>query len=176
MYRACIVVSLNNEYELTNHFINHILSEMDSGIQMVVAIDGLNDVPTLRYLSEISEHYTNIEVMHHTVNLGYSVSNNMAAARADAEYLIFMNSDTFPTKNSLKELIHYMDTHSVVGVTQGMILYPQTNKVQSTGHVFSFFKTAHAYDGASINDPWVNKESERQALCSAFYITRRKKH
>lgn len=66
-----------------------------------------------------------------------------------------------------------MDDSPEVGVAQGLILYPQTNLVQSAGHIFGFYKTTHAFDGLYKQSPIVRKTAERQALGSGFYITRR---
>lgn len=174
MYKACIIVSINNEYELTEHFFSNLIPMITEEIQLIVVIDGLNSINTLQYLNHIAEQHSTIKIINQSINVGYSIANNLAVSYADSEYLIFLNSDTLPIKNSLNTMISYMDIHPDVGVAQGLILYPQTNKVQSTGHLFSFFKTAHAFDGASINSPLVNLEGERQALGSAFYITPKK--
>lgn len=66
-----------------------------------------------------------------------------------------------------------MDKSPEIGVAQGLILYPQTNLVQSAGHIFGFYKTSHAFDGLDQQAPIVHRMAERQALGSGFYITRR---
>ena len=117
-------------------------------------------------------HY-NISIIYNNENIGYSKANNIGAFLSSSPYLIFLNSDTFPVNDSLYQMVSYMDASPEVGVTQGLILYPQTNLVQSAGHIFSFYKTTHAFDGLNQHSPIVNKIAERQALGSGFYITRR---
>lgn len=173
MYKASIVVSLSNEYALTENFFNHIFNIIDDDIDIYTVVDGETDNTTIRFLRETENKHSNISVIFNDENIGYSKANNIGAFLSTSPYLIFLNSDTFPIKDSLYKMIDFMECSPEVGVAQGLILYPQNNLVQSAGHIFGFYKTTHAFDGLDPNAPIVNQIAERQALGSGFYITRK---
>lgn len=169
MFKTAIIVTINNEYPLTENFFTWILNIMPPQYQLIAVVDGVSDATTFQYLNKLSAQHNNILVHFLKENVGFSKANNIAVECSDSEYLVFLNSDTFPLKGSLELLINYLENHKETGVVQGMILSPQNNKVQSAGHIFAFYKTTHAFDGRDANDPIVNREYERQALASGFY-------
>lgn len=173
MYKASIIVTISNEYSLTENFFENLFDIIRDDINVFVVVDGDTCRKTMLYLDRINNKYANVSVIFNSENIGYSKANNIGAFMSVSPYLIFLNSDTFPILDSLYKMIDYMDNSPETGVLQGLILYPQTNLVQSAGHIFGFYKTTHAFDGLSQETPIVNKIAERQALGSGFYITRR---
>ena len=173
MYKASIIVTLSNEYALTENFFSNLFNIINQDMDIFCVVDGETDRHTIQYLHELEKMHSNISIIYNNENIGYSKANNIGAFLSSSPYLIFLNSDTFPVNDSLYQMVSYMDASPEVGVTQGLILYPQTNLVQSAGHIFSFYKTTHAFDGLNQHSPIVNKIAERQALGSGFYITRR---
>lgn len=169
MFKAAVIVTINNEYALSENFFTWVLAILPKNYQLITVVDGVTDTLTYQFLQKIHEEYDNLEIRFLHENVGFSIANNIAVELADAEYLIFLNSDTFPTEGSLETLITYLENNKETGVVQGMIISPQNNKVQSAGHIFAFYKTTHAFDGRDIDDPIVTKEYERQALASGFY-------
>ena len=173
MHKASIIVTLSNEYALTENFFTNLFHIINDDIDVFVVIDGETDRQTCCFLQKIENVHSNVSLTFSNENIGYSKANNIGAFLSTAPYLIFLNSDTFPIKNALYKLIDFMDNSPEVGVTQGLILYPQNNLVQSAGHIFGFYKTTHAFDGLEQHTTIVQKTAERQALGSGFYITRR---
>lgn len=173
MYRASIIVTLSNEYALTENFFKNLFNIINEDIDVYTVVDGETDRQTIQYLQIIQSTHSNLSITYNNENIGYSKANNIGAFLSSSPYLIFLNSDTFPIDDALYKMISFMDNSPEVGVTQGLILYPQTNLVQSAGHIFGFYKTTHAFDGLEQQTPIVQKIAERQALGSGFYITRR---
>lgn len=173
MYKASIIVTISNEYALTENFFKNLLRIIHDDIDVYSVVDGETDRETAHYLQELQNNHSNISVTFKSENLGFSKANNIGAFQSKAPYLIFLNSDTFPVNDALYKMIEFMDHSQDTGVAQGLILYPQSNLVQSAGHIFGFYKTTHAFDGLEQDNPIVQKMAERQALASGFYITRR---
>lgn len=173
MYKASVIVTLSNEYALTENFFIHLFSIIKEDINVFAVVDGETDKQTNLFLENFKKSYPNISIIYNSINIGFSKANNIGAFKSTAPYLIFLNSDTFPVNDSLYKMIDYMEKSPEVGVTQGLILYPQNNLVQSAGHIFGFYKTTHAFDGLDQQAAIVQKAAERQALASGFYITRR---
>lgn len=162
MYKASIIVTLSNEYALTENFFSNLLSIINEDIDVFTVVDGETDRQTIQYLYKLENMHTNLSTIYNNENIGYSKANNIGASLSLSPYLIFLNSDTFPIDDSLYKMISYMDDSPEVGVAQGLILYPQTNLVQSAGHIFGFYKTTHAFDGLDKQSPIVRKTAERQ--------------
>ncbi|MCI8847641.1 MAG: glycosyltransferase family 2 protein [Lachnospiraceae bacterium] len=173
MYKASIIVTISNEYALTENFFKNLFQIINDDINIFTVVDGETDVKTVRFLQELQNNHSNISVIFENENLGFSKANNIGAFRSESPYLIFLNSDTFPVGDALYKMIKFMDSSPDTGVAQGLILYPQSNLVQSAGHIFGFYKTTHVFDGLEQENPVVQKTAERQALASGFYITRR---
>lgn len=174
MYKATVIISINNEFELTENFITNLINITSNDIQKILVIDGIADSRTVEYLINIENKNNEFKCIFLKNNVGYSIANNIGVEYSKSNLLIFLNSDTFPINDSLYQMISYMNNHKEVGVAQGLILYPQTLKVQSIGHIFSTYQSTHALDGADTNNKLVSQEHERQALGSGFYITRKK--
>lgn len=173
MCKANIIVTLNNEYALTENFFGNLLSIIKEDMDVIAVVDGLSDNKSISYLDNLNKTDNRVHIIFSENNLGYSKANNLAASYAKAPYLIFLNSDTFPIESSLYKMVDFMDRSAETGVLQGLILYPQSNLVQSAGHIFSFYKTTHAFDGLPQTAAIVQQSGERQGLGSGFYITRR---
>ena len=173
MYKSSIIVTISNECALTENFFDNLLSIIKNDINIFAVVDGITDTQTAFFLQSLQDQYSNISVIFNSENLGFSKANNIGAFRSTVPYLIFLNPDTFPIGNALYQMIDFMDASPEVGVAQGLILYPQSNLVQSAGHIFGFYKTTHAFDGLDQKSLIVQKPAERQALASGFYITRR---
>lgn len=74
------------------------------------------------------------------------MANNYAVSKASGEILTFLNSDVFPQKESIDILVGYIE-NGLVDVVQGLLVFPQTGKVQSTGHLFIESMAPHVYQG-----------------------------
>lgn len=173
MYKASIIVTISNEYALTENFFTHLFSIIKEDINVFAVIDGATDKHTTLFLQTLQNTHANIDVTYIIENIGFSKANNIGAFMSESPYLIFLNSDTFPVDDALYKMIDFMENSPETGVAQGLILYPQNNLVQSAGHIFGFYKTTHAFDGLNQQAAIVHKIAERQALASGFYITRR---
>lgn len=101
--------------------------------------------------------------------MGYGKANNIAVDNSHGDILVFINSDVFPIQGSIQMLVSYLENNiSTVGAVQGLLIYPQNNKVQSTGHLFIDLQNAHVYQNCDIEKDIIKKEGSRQALTSAF--------
>jgi GT2 family glycosyltransferase len=138
----------------------------------VVVVDGDNNIKNFKYLNELQSRYKNFNLIIIAENVGYAKANNIAAQRASGAFLLFINSDVLPNQDSIEKLGQYLMNNASVGVVQGLLIYPQSGLVQSTGHVFSKFFNNHALEGRNPNDEIVKQIQERQGLTSAFYMTR----
>lgn len=130
MYKASIIVTLSNEYALTENFFSNLFNIINDDMVVFAVVDGETDRQSLQFLDTLDNTHSNISIIYNNENIGYSKANNIGAFLSSAPYLIFSNSDTFPIDDSLYKMVNFMDNSPEVGVTQGLLLYPQTNLVQ----------------------------------------------
>ncbi len=167
-----IIVAIDNNFALTNNFIENLLltTDLKNNGELVIVSDGCNDAQTLSYLENLSTRDFPIKIIYNNSKVGYGIANNIAVDNSNGDILVFINSDVFPLKGSIEKLVAYLKQHlPKVGAVQGLLVYPQTNKVQSTGHLFIDLQNTHVYQGANIENPIIKKTDLRQALTSAFY-------
>ena len=79
-----------------------------------LSIDGSADEAKIQFPS--------IHLLKSKKNLGYSGGCNFGAKKAIGEYIIFLNNDTFHTKNWIEELINFLDKNPHAGAAQPKIL------------------------------------------------------
>lgn len=164
-----IIISLDNEYYLTNNFIEKLLASIsfENEHEIIVVSDGCKNIETISYLNSMQQKFPFFHFYELQQKKGYSIANNYAVSRASGEILTFINSDVFPEKGSIDILVEYIE-NGLADAVQGLLIFPQTGRVQSTGHLFIESMAPHVYQGKKANDPLVLQEGYRQALTTAF--------
>lgn len=169
--RYSIIVALDNNFALTNNFVENLLltESLQNDSELVIVSDGCANIQTIDYLKKLSEKSFPIKIIYNKTKLGYGKSNNIGVEHSQGDILVFLNSDVFPIRNSIHNLVSYLEENrATTGAVQGLLIYPQTNKVQSAGHLFLDLQNAHVYQYSDIHKEVIYKCSERQALTSAF--------
>lgn len=167
--KSSIIISLDNDYFLVNNFIENLLmcSSFENKHEIIVVSDGCKNIETLSYLQSIQKRCSFFHFYELPQKGGYSVANNYAVSKASGEILTFLNSDVFPQKDSIDILVDYIEK-GLADAVQGLLIFPQNGKVQSTGHLFIESVAPHVYQGKKADDPLVLQEGARQALTTAF--------
>ena len=170
-----VIVSVNNRYELISNFIENLVSttEFTDG-ELVIIVDGCREKNTLEYLERIKDRFCYITLLFSQEQVGYSVANNLAVKHSYGDILLFINSDVLPYKGSIEKLVSFLIEDKTIGAVQGCLIYPQNNKIQSTGHLFMEHHNSHVYKGKQRNHPLVLEQGFRQALTTAFCAIPRK--
>lgn len=117
-----------------------------------------------------SYNLKNLKIINSNNKKGYGVANNIAAQKASSEILIFMNDDIMLLPNCLEIIIDDLKMEKASAV-QPKLIYPQNGKIQSTGHIFTHYTNAHAFENADRFDFFASQEQKRQALTTAVCAT-----
>jgi len=170
-----IIVTIDNEYEITNNFIENLLANtsLDDG-EIIIAVDGCNYASTLQYLRDVSKNNKKIVIIEMDTKNGYGIANNIAIKHSSGDYLVLINSDVLVVKKSIETLVEYVKNNPDVGAAQGLLIYPQNNLVQSTGHLFLDNHNAHIYKNKRLGASILKTAHDRQALTTAFCVITRK--
>lgn len=167
--KASIIISTNSNRTLFENFLFQ-LSEYPTinEYEIIVVNDGGEYITS-------EEKYKNLGFNHvHKIDFsekkGYGAANNIASQYAECDILIFMNDDIILKPNCLEHMLFTLKRGDISAV-QPKLIYPQSDLVQSTGHIFTKFTNAHALENAHINSIIVNRSHERQALTTALCAT-----
>ena len=123
MKLSVIIVSYNVRYYLEQCLIS--VFRAGEGIDMeVFVVDNASRDYSPEYLAiRFPAHkYPHLHIINNARNIGFGKANNIAAAKAKGEYLLFLNPDTILTENTLKETIQHADSHPDAGGIGTMIL------------------------------------------------------
>ncbi len=122
----------------------HSLEQQDypSNLVRVVIIDNNSTDSTVGY---IREKFPQIKVISNRQNVGFATANNQGyflAEKSKSDYLVLLNQDTIVKRNWLSHMIKISENNpKIVAVQPKLLLYPETNKINSFGnsiHYLSF--------------------------------------
>lgn len=119
-----------------------------------------------------SKDMKNVKIINAEHKLGYGAANNLAVENSSCDIIIFLNDDIILKENCLEKLIERLRS-KCVGAVQPKLIYPQNNMIQSTGHIFTKYTNAHAFENISSNNSFVNKNYTRKALTTAVCATKK---
>lgn len=169
-YIASIIIPVSNNDTILEYFVNYITRSIPlNEYQLIFIIDGPVSNKINNILTTLSKEYSSVSHYFLGKNYGYSYANNFGRQYAVTDLLIFMNTDIFVDRNCLETMIQALHTNHVQAV-QPLLIYPQTNRVQSTGHIFGDGFNYHALKGQTLNHKLVKTSTIRQALSLALCL------
>ena len=111
MKLSVIIVSYN-----VKHYLLQCLDSLQKALEGVEAeiyvVDNHSKDGTPDY---ISSRCKGIKLIASNHNNGFAKANNTAIKRASGKYVLLLNPDTFVGENTIKECLHFMDTHPQAG-------------------------------------------------------------
>lgn len=109
---AVIVVNYNTKQLLDDCLASIYKADAPvGGLQVIVVDNGSKDDS----LQMIRHKYPKTNVIANGENYGFARANNIGVEAADAQYLLFLNSDTVVRRYSLVKPLKYIKTHPKVG-------------------------------------------------------------
>lgn len=168
------IIAINNSYELISNFMENLLVCVSSTEELVIILDGHQNQQIMAYLSDLSDKNKNIILLTLQARSGFAVANNYGVRHSTGENLIFINSDVFPQKDCIPILLDTLNSSETIGAVQPLLIYPQTNRVQSTGHLFIDYESRQVFHMQRPDAPFVQISSRRQALTMALCVMKRK--
>ncbi len=168
------IVAIDNTYSLTTNFLEQLLDTITVNDELIIIIDACNNVDTIAYLNKKEKSNSQIKLIHLKYKAGFGVSNNIGIKNSNGETIIFINSDIFLEKNCIENMLTLLWSDEKIAAVQPLLIYPQNNLVQSTGHVFSDYRSGQLFSIRKKDDFIVQKSGQRQALTMALCAVKRK--
>ncbi|MFH1446022.1 MAG: glycosyltransferase family 2 protein, partial [Chloroflexota bacterium] len=113
----------------------------------IILVDNASDEPEIARLYKRLEEKTGIRILHEQGAFNYSRSNNIGAAEAKGEILLFLNNDVeIQSEAWLTELVMWAERPEV-GVVGARLMYPN-GRIQHAGVVLGLVGSAgHVFIG-----------------------------
>jgi GT2 family glycosyltransferase len=86
----------------------------------------------------VSRHYPRAQLIVSPTNAGYGAGNNLGAAQAKGEVLVFLNPDTVPEHDWLANLLRAMRHHGRRFATSQIVLQSDRTRLNSGGNLIHF--------------------------------------
>jgi len=129
---SVIIANFNGAKYLKN-CIESILDSSECQFEIIVVDDASTD-ESLSILEQFSSH---ILLIKNRQNLGTSISRNLAAVKAHAQILLFLDVDTTIFPYTLGQIKQYLNSQPKVGAIQAALLNPHSQNLETAGHYLS---------------------------------------
>lgn len=129
----------------------------------------------------------NLTIIENKKNLGFAAGNNVGVKRSTGCYVLFLNPDTVLEKNTLKEMIKFMDSHKQAGAATCKLLLPSGELDESCHRGFprpwnalshfsgleKIFPHSRIFSGYLLGYLDKNKTHQIDSATGAFLLVRR---
>ncbi|MDL2211998.1 glycosyltransferase [Erysipelotrichaceae bacterium OttesenSCG-928-M19] len=169
-----IVVPYTNTYELMVNFLEKTIPLVNKyGYELVLVKDEDCSAEMNEVVAKLIAGNQLIKHIDNGYKNGCSVANNIGVANASNEIIAFVNNDVFLQDDTIEILKAELLSDDKIGVVQPLLLYPNSNLVQSTGHTFGEYHNSHTLINRDYNAKIVQTRAVRQGLTSATYVMRK---
>lgn len=168
------IVAIDNTYPLITNFMEQLINIIADNDEIIIVIDACNNIDTIYYLEKVAKKSSQIKLIQLKKKVGFSGSNNIGIKNASSETIIFINSDIFLENNCIENMLNLLWSDEKIAAVQPLLIYPQNNLIQSTGHVFSDYRSGQLFSMRKKDDLIVQKDEKRQALTMALCAVKRK--
>lgn len=124
------------------------------------------DVASLKLLDDYKRTKNDVTLLKSDRLLRHPVAANLLLAEVKTKYVFIMDSDILTTEDDLIEIHRFINDHKKAGAIQGLLIYPQNDKIQSTGHIFHEWGDYYGYYNNFIHN--LNTPLQRQSISAGF--------
>lgn len=152
---------------LQSFFENFAKSHELERYEIILIGDGCKNEEAIRYAKGLMEKKLISDLILLPDPIGFGQANNIAVERSSTNRLVFINDDIVLLNHEIDILLKEQNRLRCAAI-QPILLYPQTNTVQSSGHIFGPLFNRHAQQGCKITNIVLEQPIERQALTLSF--------
>ncbi len=135
---SVIIPSFNTKSILKSCLDSIIKNTQDLNYEIILVENGSKD-GSLQMLQGYKKKSKRVRVINARKNLGFGRANNVGVIKSKGEYLLFLNSDTIITDNSLRESVDILKSRKDVGVFSCRLLNSDLSVQESGGHFPNLF-------------------------------------
>jgi len=180
---SIIIVSYN-----TKDFIKECLKSIritsKGFIYEIIVVDNVSSDGTSQM---VKEEFPDVITIKSRENLGFSKANNLGVQKSKGKYVLFLNPDTVVYKNTLFNMVKFMDEHTKAGAATCKLVMPG-GRLDDAAHrgfpnpwnSFSYFSglskvfpKSKLFGGYNLGWLDISKTHEIDACAGAFMMVRR---
>ncbi len=133
------IISFNSRLKLEKSLASVFESNYPKSLLKVVVVDNGSADSSVGF---VKEKYPQVKVVENYFNRGFAEANNQAyflATKHQSDYLFLLNDDAMLERNCLMRLVNHLEKNTKVAALQPKILlYPETNRINSLGNSIHF--------------------------------------
>ncbi|WP_349431730.1 glycosyltransferase [Methylomarinum sp. Ch1-1] len=149
-----IIIPTKNRLDLIRPCVESILEKTGYPHYEILIVDNQSDDPeTLVYLSDISVREARVHLLSYDLPYNFSAINNVAAERAQGDYLLLLNNDTVIIQEEWLSRLLAEGLRSDVGIVGPRLIFPN-KQVQHAGVVLGlgqFGVADHPFIGEAMD-------------------------
>lgn len=111
--QASIIILTYNNLDYTRMCLDSIYGKTDASEFEVIVVDNASTDTTPQFLEKYAGEHSNLRLVFNKVNQGFARGNNIGAAEATGDHLVFLNNDTVVTKGWLSGLLRHLQVKKV---------------------------------------------------------------
>jgi len=158
-----LVVIINN----TKAFVSNLLSSLNKiKCNQIFLLNGMMDFKAIKMFESYQRENTDVRIIKSEKLLRYPIAMNTLLHEVKTKYVFIMDSDILTTNKDIMRIHQFMEDNLNYGAVQGLLLYPQTNTIQSSGHLFYEFYDHYGHYKSIMNN--LKTPLPRQALSAGF--------
>lgn len=171
MFQFTIIVPVFQQFNIFDLFITSLLKSIEYSTQIILIDDNSprNVADKIKELSQNSSGKIYAESLRHEYNCGSSKCINEAIPMIKGKIVAIIDSDTIMREGWQSIIINTLKDNAIGGIG-AVLLYPQTNGVQSCGITYTYGTGRHFMLNASPKN-LSNEIYEVQASIFAFFVT-----
>jgi GT2 family glycosyltransferase len=119
------IITVNyNGLNLTIELLNSIRKLSYKNLEIFVVDNASKESPQ----AYLTEHFPEVKFIRSDLNLGFAGGNNLAARKAQGEFIFYINNDAEITEGCLEKLVAMFDKRPKLGIVSPLICYFNESK------------------------------------------------
>jgi GT2 family glycosyltransferase/glycosyltransferase involved in cell wall biosynthesis len=102
---ASIIILTYNNLEYTRQCVESVFEHSEAKDFELILVDNASSDGTQAYLQQLADTHPNVKVLLNEKNEGFARGNNLGAALAQGDFIVFLNNDTIVTEGWLPGLL-----------------------------------------------------------------------
>lgn len=151
----------------TSAFITNLLASLKKiNCHQIFLLNGMTNVAALKLIENYKQTKNNVTILKSGRLLRHPVAVNILLAEVKSKYVFIMDSDIFTEEENLIKIYQFIDHNKKIGAVQGLLIYPQNNRIQSTGHIYHEWGDYYGYYNNFIHN--LEAPLKRQSISAGF--------
>ena len=186
---SIVIVSFNTR-DLTIECIGSVVRTIKKSSYEIIVVDNNSEDESVKKIKSLKLKVQNdsskLKIVENTENVGFSAANNIGVKEASGRYILFLNSDTVVSANTIDGMVEFMDKNKDTGAATCFVRLPN-GKLDDAAHrgfptpwralshfsnLSKLFRRAQLFAGYSLGHLDLNKTHEIDALAGAFMMVR----